>query len=83
MPAFEALVPHLVPEDRLTEANALDQFVRPAMLWLLGPALGGVIIDNGSYRLLWLFGASTLLVGSLLAVYLRARIVAARESSAD
>ncbi len=43
----------------------------------LGPALGGIIIDNGSYRLLWLFGASTLFVGSLLAVYLRTRIVAA------
>ncbi len=44
----------------------------------LGPALGGIIIDNGSYRLLWLFGASTLFVGSLLAVYLRTRIIAAR-----
>jgi MFS family permease len=46
MPAFEALVPHLVPESRLAEANALDQFVRPAMLWLLGPALGGVLIGT-------------------------------------
>ena len=44
----------------------------------LGPALGGIIIDNGSYRLLWLFGASTLFIGSLLAVYLRTRIIAAR-----
>jgi len=44
MPAFEALVPSIVPEDRLTEANALDQFVRPATLWLLGPALGGLLI---------------------------------------
>lgn len=40
----------------------------------LGPALGGVIIDNGSYRALWLFGATTLLVGSVLAMYLRSRI---------
>jgi len=44
MPAFEALVPSIVPEERLVEANALDQFVRPAALWLLGPALGGVLI---------------------------------------
>jgi MFS family permease len=44
----------------------------------LGPALGGFIIDNGSYRALWLFGAATLFVGSLLAVYLRSRIRAAR-----
>lgn len=43
----------------------------------LGPALGGVIIDNGSYRLLWIFAASTLLLGSALAVALRARIIAA------
>lgn len=44
MPAFEALVPSIVPEEELVEANALDQFVRPAALWLLGPALGGVLI---------------------------------------
>ncbi|MFT4658356.1 MAG: putative MFS family arabinose efflux permease [Ilumatobacter sp.] len=48
----------------------------------LGPALGGLIIDNGSYRLLWLFGASTLLTGSLMAMYLRTRIRAARQASA-
>jgi MFS family permease len=53
MPAFEALVPQLVPEAHLTEANALDQFVRPAMLWLLGPALGGVII--GTWGTGWAF----------------------------
>ncbi len=44
----------------------------------LGPALGGVIIDNAGYRALWLFGAATLFVGSLLAMYLRSRIRAAR-----
>ncbi|MDG1265398.1 MAG: MFS transporter [Ilumatobacter sp.] len=48
----------------------------------LGPAVGGVIIDNGSYRLLWLFGASTLSAGSVLAVYLRSRIIAARGQTA-
>lgn len=44
----------------------------------LGPALGGFIIDNYGYRALWLFGAATLFLGSLLAVYLRSRIRAAR-----
>lgn len=48
----------------------------------LGPALGGFIIDNASYRALWLFGAVTLFVGSLLAVYLRSRIRAARDAAA-
>jgi hypothetical protein len=43
-PAFDAIVPDLVPEDELTQANALDQFVRPAAFRMLGPALGGVLI---------------------------------------
>lgn len=47
----------------------------------LGPALGGVIIDTAGYRALWSFGATTLLVGSLLAIYLRSRIRAARTSA--
>jgi MFS family permease len=44
IPAFDALVPSIVPEEHLVEANALDQFVRPAALWLAGPALGGVLV---------------------------------------
>ncbi len=43
-PAFDAIVPTLVPKQRLMEANGLDQFVRPAALQLLGPALGGVLL---------------------------------------
>jgi MFS family permease len=47
----------------------------------LGPALGGLIIDNGSYRLLWIFGASTLLLGSMLATVLRRHIRRNREGT--
>jgi DHA3 family tetracycline resistance protein-like MFS transporter len=43
-PAFDAIVPDLVPEDQLTQANSLDQFVRPAAYRMLGPALGGWLI---------------------------------------
>jgi MFS family permease len=43
-PAFDAIVPDIVPQDLLGEANSLDQFVRPAALRLLGPALGGSLI---------------------------------------
>jgi len=43
-PAFEAMVPSLVPSDELAQANALDQFVRPIALRLLGPALGGWLV---------------------------------------
>jgi DHA3 family tetracycline resistance protein-like MFS transporter len=43
-PAFEAAVPALVPGDDLPQANALDQFVRPIAMRLVGPALGGVVV---------------------------------------
>ncbi len=43
-PAFEAIVPDVVPGKDLPAANSLDQFVRPITLRLLGPALGGVLV---------------------------------------
>ena len=45
-PAFDALVPEVLPAAQLAEANALDQFVRPIALRLAGPAIGGVVIDG-------------------------------------
>src|SRR5215210_3542495 len=44
-PAFEAIVPDIVPAADLAAANSLDQFVRPIGLRLVGPALGGVLVD--------------------------------------
>jgi DHA3 family tetracycline resistance protein-like MFS transporter len=46
-PAFDAIVPELLPNEQLGQANALDQFVRPLTLRLLGPALGGLLIVAG------------------------------------
>jgi MFS family permease len=43
-PALDALVPQIVPEDELTQANAIDQFVRPTAVQLAGPALGGLAV---------------------------------------
>jgi MFS family permease len=43
-PAFDAIVPELLPAERLGQANALDQVVRPIALRLAGPALGGVVV---------------------------------------
>jgi transmembrane secretion effector len=44
-PAFDAIVPDVLPAAELGQANALDQFVRPLALRLAGPAAGGVLID--------------------------------------
>jgi hypothetical protein len=43
-PAFDAIVPDLVSEEHLQQANGLDQVLRPVTLWLLGPALGGLLV---------------------------------------
>ena len=43
-PAFDAIVPELVPTADLAQANALDQFVRPVAFRLMGPALGGWLV---------------------------------------
>ena len=48
-PAFDAVVPDLLPDGDLPAANSLDQFVRPIALRLVGPAVGGwlVAVDTG------------------------------------
>ena len=43
-PAFDAIVPDIVPQADLARANALDQFVRPLALRMVGPALGGWLV---------------------------------------
>lgn len=43
-PAFDALVPQLVPPQELTQANAIEGFVRPVAIQLAGPALGGLAV---------------------------------------
>jgi MFS family permease len=50
-PAFDAIVPELLSEDHLAQANALEQVVRPLAMRLAGPALGGVLVGA--------FGAGT------------------------
>lgn len=43
-PAYDAVVPTLVLKSELVQANALDQFVRPAAVQIGGTALGGILV---------------------------------------
>jgi MFS family permease len=47
-PAFDAIVPELLPADELPRANSLDQFVRPIAMRLAGPVVGGAVVAIGS-----------------------------------
>ena len=44
-PAFGAIVPDIVPQDELVQANALDNFMRPMGERFIGPAVGGLVSE--------------------------------------
>jgi MFS family permease len=43
-PASTAMVPALLPDEELGQANALQGFLRPMMIRLVGPATGGFVV---------------------------------------
>jgi DHA3 family tetracycline resistance protein-like MFS transporter len=43
-PASTAIVPDLLPDELLPQANALHGLVRPLMIRLIGPAVGGFVV---------------------------------------
>ncbi len=43
-PASDAILPELLPDSQLAQANAFEQVVRPLALRLAGPAIGGVLV---------------------------------------
>ncbi|HYW29005.1 MAG TPA: MFS transporter [Gaiellales bacterium] len=68
-PAFDAIVPGLLPEQMLPQANSLDQFVRPIAFRLAGPALGGWLVS--------VFGVGTAFALDAASFALSAAMVAA------
>lgn len=63
-PAFDALVPEILSGDRLTQANALDQLVRPLALRLAGPAVGGVLVGFAGAGGVFLLDCATFLMAA-------------------
>jgi DHA3 family tetracycline resistance protein-like MFS transporter len=74
-PAFDAIVPEILPADALAQANSLDQVVRPIALRLGGPALGGLLITNLGAGVAFALDAGSFAVSaaSLLAMSSRPR----------
>jgi transmembrane secretion effector len=66
-PAFNSIVPELVADEYLVQANALDQVMRPLAYRLLGPAVGGAIVGVAGAGPAFAIDATTFLVsGSAL-----------------
>ncbi|MFP5317738.1 MAG: MFS transporter [Acidimicrobiia bacterium] len=70
-PAFDALVPDVVPESQLAQANAVEQFMRPAAHGMAGPAVGGLILASAGSGVAFLVDAFTFAVS--IAFLLRVR----------
>ena len=70
VPAFQAIVPDLVPTEHLLQANSLDMLMRPLALQLVGPALGGITITLIGTGAAFLLDAGTFVVSAcfLLAI---------------
>jgi MFS family permease len=72
-PAFDAIVPDIVPADLLGEANSLDQFVRPTAFRLLGPAVGGALIASVGVGWAFVLDGASFAVSVLTLLLMRAR----------
>jgi MFS family permease len=75
-PAFDAIVPELLPTEELAQANSLDQFARPLALRLAGPALGGLLIAMGGSGFAFAIDAASFLAsaGAVVAMTPRPRV---------
>ena len=76
-PALGAIVPEIVPENLLVQANSVAQLMEPLALRLLGPALGGWAIAALGPGGAFLFDAVTFGVSALALLLMRARPPAA------
>jgi MFS family permease len=72
-PAFNSIVPELVPDEQLVQANALDQVVRPLAFRLIGPAVGGLIVGVAGAGLAFAIDACTFLVSAAALLAMRHR----------
>jgi Transmembrane secretion effector len=79
-PASTAIVPDLLPEDRLPQANALQGLIRPLMIRLVGPALGGFTVAVVGPGSAFLVDAGSFILSAGAVVAIRPRPVRVVES---
>jgi MFS family permease len=70
-PASSAIIPDLVPEEDLTQANALRVTIRPLMVQLLGPALAGLVIALVGSGTAFLIDGASFIVSAAAVAFIR------------
>jgi transmembrane secretion effector len=74
-PAFNSIVPTIVPADLLVQANSLGQFVRPFAWTLIGPVVGGVLVAGVGTGWAFVADASTFAFSAAMILAIRTRAV--------
>jgi hypothetical protein len=74
-PASTAIVPDLLPDEQLPQANALQSLLRPLAVRLIGPALGGLVVAGVGSGTAFLIDAASFLASAaaVLAISTRPR----------
>ncbi|HET6379698.1 MAG TPA: MFS transporter [candidate division Zixibacteria bacterium] len=72
-PASTAMVPDLLPEEKLPQANALNGLVRPLTVRLAGPAIGGFVIAVAGPGAAFLVDGASFLLSAAAIAAIRAR----------
>jgi hypothetical protein len=79
-PAFSSIVPTIVPEDLLVQANSLGQFVRPVAWTLVGPLVGGLLVATVGVGWAFVVDATTFAFSAFMISMMRTRRVARDEA---
>jgi MFS family permease len=74
-PAFSSIVPTIVPDDLLVQANSLAQFVRPVTWTLVGPLVGGLLVAGLGTGWAFIVDASTFAFSAVMILLMRTRRV--------
>jgi Transmembrane secretion effector len=78
-PAFSSIVPTIVPDDLLVQANSLGQFVRPVAWTLIGPVVGGALVASIGPGWAFVADAGTFVFSAVMIFAMRTRHVSRPE----
>jgi MFS family permease len=70
-PAAFAILPRIVPAEELPQANAVRSTIRPLMMTLIGPAIGGIVVGMYGPAPAILINASSFFVSAVAVLAMR------------
>src|SRR5436309_15246157 len=71
-PAFSSIIPSIVPDEVLVEANSVGQVVRPLAMTIIGPIVGGLLLVLGT-GWAFIFDALTFAASAICIALMHAR----------